>query len=152
MTPNVFALNRASLLLSVLQCSDCSKIKIKNSKESQWGITIHLQRWLKWIWLRTSNIEEQFPGGASDKEPTCQCRWDKKCRFDPWVGKISWRRKWQATPVFLPGKPHGPEEPGRPQSIRSQRVRHNWRDLACVHENMSSYCGFNSNSLPHVSF
>jgi len=26
--------------------------------------------------------------------------------FNPWVRKISWRRKWQATPVFLPGKPH----------------------------------------------
>jgi len=27
--------------------------------------------------------------------------------FDPWVGKISWRRKWQPTPVFLPGKSNG---------------------------------------------
>ena len=28
-------------------------------------------------------------------------------RFDPWVGKIPWRRAWQATPVFLPGESHG---------------------------------------------
>ena len=28
-------------------------------------------------------------------------------RFNPWVRKISWRRKWQPTPVFLPGKSHG---------------------------------------------
>ena len=28
-------------------------------------------------------------------------------RFNPWVGKIPWRRKWQPTPVFLPGKSHG---------------------------------------------
>ena len=28
-------------------------------------------------------------------------------RFDPWVGKIPWRRKWQPPPVFLPGKSHG---------------------------------------------
>ena len=28
-------------------------------------------------------------------------------RFSPWVGKISWRRKWQPTPVFLPGESHG---------------------------------------------
>ena len=28
-------------------------------------------------------------------------------RFDPWVGKIPWRRKWQPTPVLLPGKSHG---------------------------------------------
>ena len=31
----------------------------------------------------------------------------KRCWFDPWVRKISWRRKWQGTPVFLPGKYHG---------------------------------------------
>jgi len=28
--------------------------------------------------------------------------------FNPWIGKIPWRRKWQPTPVFLPGKSHGP--------------------------------------------
>ena len=38
----------------------------------------------------------------SGKESTCQCR---RHRFDPWVGKIPWRRKWQPTPVFLPGNP-----------------------------------------------
>ena len=32
---------------------------------------------------------------------------DKKCGFDPWVQKILWRRKWQPTPVFLPGQSHG---------------------------------------------
>ena len=30
-----------------------------------------------------------------------------RCGFDPWVRKIPWRRKWQSTPVFLPGKSHG---------------------------------------------
>ena len=30
-----------------------------------------------------------------------------RCRFDPWVGKIPWRKKWQPTPVFLPGKSYG---------------------------------------------
>ena len=33
-----------------------------------------------------------------------QCR---RTRFEPWIGKIPWRRKWQPTPVFLPGKIHG---------------------------------------------
>ena len=47
------------------------------------------------------------PGGASGKEPACQCRRHKRCRFDPWVGKIPWKRKWQPTPVFLPGESHG---------------------------------------------
>ena len=32
---------------------------------------------------------------------------DMRHRFHPWVGKIPWRRKWQPTPVFLPGKSHG---------------------------------------------
>ena len=31
--------------------------------------------------------------------------------FDPWVGKIPWRRKWQPTPVFMPGKSHGLRSP-----------------------------------------
>ena len=45
-----------------------------------------------------------LPGGSAGKEPACQCR---RHRFDPWVGKILWRRKWQPTPVFLSGKFHG---------------------------------------------
>ena len=45
-----------------------------------------------------------FPGGASGKESTCPCRRHKRCGLDPWAGKIPWRRKWQPTPVFLPGK------------------------------------------------
>ena len=43
-----------------------------------------------------------FPGGASGKESVCQCRRRKRCRFDPWVGKIPWRRAWQPNPVLLP--------------------------------------------------
>ena len=31
----------------------------------------------------------------------------RRPRFDPWVRKILWRRKWQPTPVFFPGKSHG---------------------------------------------
>ena len=31
----------------------------------------------------------------------------RRPRFDPWVGKIPWRRKWQPTPVLLPGESHG---------------------------------------------
>ena len=48
-----------------------------------------------------------LPGGASSKEPSCQCRRCKRWGCDPWVGKILWRRKWQPTPVFLPGQFHG---------------------------------------------
>ena len=45
-----------------------------------------------------------FKDGASGEKSTCQCR---RREFDPWVGKIPWRRKSQPTPVFLPGKFHG---------------------------------------------
>ena len=48
-----------------------------------------------------------FPGGTSGKEPTWKCQRHKRRVFDPWVGKIPWRRAWQPTPVFLPGKSHG---------------------------------------------
>ena len=44
------------------------------------------------------------PGSASGKEPVCQCGRYKKRGFNPWIRKIPWRRKWQPTPVFLPGK------------------------------------------------
>ena len=36
-----------------------------------------------------------------------QCGRHKRHGFDPWVGKISWRRKWQPAPVSLPGESHG---------------------------------------------
>ena len=52
-------------------------------------------------------VLEGFPGGTSGKEPTCQCRRFKRREFDPWVGKLPWRREWQPTPVFLPGESHG---------------------------------------------
>ena len=52
-----------------------------------------------------------FPGGTSGKEPACQCRRIKRCRFDLWVGKIpleeglathssilAWRIPWTEKP------------------------------------------------------
>ena len=48
-----------------------------------------------------------LPRWHSGKESACQCRRCKRCRFYPWVGKIPWSRKWQPTPVFLPGEFHG---------------------------------------------
>ena len=57
-----------------------------------------------------------FPGGASGKEPTCQCSRHRRCGFDPWVGKIPWRRRIrQPIPIFLPGESPWTEEPGKLQ-------------------------------------
>ena len=57
--------------------------------------------------ISQSKAFSRFPDVASDKEPTCQKRRRKRCGFCPWVRKIPWRRKWQRTPVFLPGEPRG---------------------------------------------
>ena len=35
------------------------------------------------------------------------CLWCRRHGFDPWGRTIPWRRTWQPTPVFLPGKAHG---------------------------------------------
>ena len=52
----------------------------------------------------TSHTAVVLPRWLGGKESTCQ-HW--RCGFDPWVGKIPWTRKWQPTPVFLPGESHG---------------------------------------------
>ena len=65
-------------------------------------------------------VKATYPFGTTVvKEQVCLLRWrggkesawqfrrHKRRWFDPWVGKIPWRRKWQPTPVFLPGEFYG---------------------------------------------
>ena len=55
---------------------------------------------------------------------------------DPWVGKIPWRRKWQSTPVFLPGESPWTEEPGglQPMGVtKSQKWLSNSHTLSKLH-------------------
>ena len=49
------------------------------------------------------SLQLGFPGGSVVKNTPAQCR---SLGFNPWVRKIPWRRKWQPTLVFLPGKSH----------------------------------------------
>ena len=56
--------------------------------------------------LQSSMSIKETQGDTMVKESTCQCRRHKRCRFDPWVRKIPWWRKWQSALVFLPGKFH----------------------------------------------
>ena len=62
----------------------------------------------------------------SGKESSCQCRTCRRHRIDPWVRTIPWGKKWQSTPVFLPGKSH------RQRSLAgcSQKDRRVGHDLA----------------------
>ena len=45
--------------------------------------------------------------GVSGRESTCLCQRHSIHGFDPWIGKIPWRRAWQPIPIFLPGDSHG---------------------------------------------
>ena len=59
------------------------------------------------------------------KESACQSRRHKRHRFDPWVGKIPWRRAQWPTSVSLPGKSHG-QSSLMSYSPWGRRVRHDW--------------------------
>ena len=58
-----------------------------------------------YTWKRNIKQLNDYPQIAlSYIRSTC---YGRTHRFNPWFGKIPWRRKWQPTPVFLPGKSHG---------------------------------------------
>ena len=55
-----------------------------------------MQKWrvhLTAIFDLAPPLRRGFPGGTSGKEATCQRRRPKRCEFNPWVGKMPWRRK-----------------------------------------------------------
>ena len=56
----------------------------------------------------TNLCNRGFPGDSVER--SCLSSRDR-CGFSPWVGKIPWRKKWQAAPVFLPGESPWTEEP-----------------------------------------
>ena len=71
-----------------------------------------------------------FSKSASGKKKNaCWCQRHKRRGFDPWVGKIPWRRAWKPTLVFLPGNSMD-RGAGRLQSIGSQRVGRDWSNSA----------------------
>ena len=63
-----------------------------------------------------------FPGGSVVKNPPANARNTR----DPWVRKIPWKRKWQPTPVFLPGESHGQ----RSLEGTVHRVAKSWTQLS----------------------
>ena len=80
-----------------------------------------------YIYIYTHTQSERgFPGGPSSKESACQCRRHTRHRFDRWVSKILWSRKWQRAPVFLPGKFHGQRSLSGYSPQGRIRVRHDW--------------------------
>ena len=92
----------------------------------------------------TDTIAKSYFGflGGSDSRVYLQCG---RTRFNPWVGKIPWRRKWQPAPVFLPGKSHGWRSLvgyspwGCKESDTTERLHYNlfsylfyWWNLGCL--------------------
>ena len=53
---------------------------------------------------RRKKVRNGLPRWLSSEESACQWR---RHEFNPWVGKTPWRRKWQPTPVSLPGESRG---------------------------------------------
>ena len=78
---------------------------------SPWGCkesdTTEWVNWMKeggkWIFSEQYSNYQGLPGDTTGKEPASQCRRHKRLGFDPWVRKITWRRAWQPTPIFLLG-------------------------------------------------
>ena len=90
---SLIALTSSSRRLQIDQCY--------SSREGEWTWKSNAQ---SSIFLMPTGLQAS---GSADKESTCQCRRLRRYEFDPWVRKIPWRRKWQPTPIFLPGKSHG---------------------------------------------
>ena len=85
--------------------------------------------------LTDAHTYTTFPDGASGKESARQCRRCKRWKFNPWVGKILWWRKWQPTPV-LPGKSQGQKSLTgySPQGCKeSDTTEHTVHMHACTH-------------------
>ena len=75
------------------------------------------------------------------EDSALQCWRHKRCELDPWVRKIPWRRKWQSTLVFFPGKPHGQRSLTGYSPWGYKRIRH---DLATKQQQQNSiYLRFN---------
>ena len=96
--------------------------------------------WCVYIWLHLM-CSKWASWWRSGKEATCQCRRFRRPGFNPWVGKIPWRRKWQPTPVFLPGKSYGQRSLVGYCPVDGRRVGLDWvTEQACTM--YSKYIGF----------
>ena len=82
-----------------------------------------------------------LPLWLSGKESTCQC---KRHSFNPWVGKIPWRRKWQPTSTYLPGKSHGQRNPVGYSPWGHKRVR---QDLTTKQQQRVTHAQTNISTL-----
>ena len=99
---------RFQILLRVaLMLSSYHENKIKWSKTRTTEGNFRSVGYVYSLTVRLFNSYFRLPRWLSGKESTYQCRRHRRHGFNPWVRTIPWRRKWQPTPVFLPGKCYG---------------------------------------------
>ena len=83
-------------------------------------------------------------GSSWPRDWKCFLRLCRRPGFDPWVGKVPWRRKWQPTPVFMPGESHGPRSLlgyspwGRKELDTTERLHFHFH-LRLLHWQVSSF-------------
>ena len=68
---------------------------------------LYIKQYSWWPLIHPSSrvmLYESSPWRLRWSRTHLQCR---RPKFDPWIGKIPWRRRWKSTPVFLPEKSHG---------------------------------------------
>ena len=82
-----------------------------------------------------------LPRWHSAEEPTGQCRRHRRGRFDPWVMMIPWRRKWQPTSVFLPGKFQGQTSLEDYSGATKSQTQLSTRVRACTHTHTHTHIG-----------
>ena len=101
--------------------------KLRDSREwGAWRAAVHgVTKCLTQLsnWKIATNM--WLSSWLSGKEHTYQCR---RHKFDPWVGKIPWRRKWQPTSVSLPRNSGGQRSlagssPQRGTQLSTQTIR-----------------------------
>ena len=93
------AKNVPKLNTQILRIERSTKCKLK---------FIHIMMKIYNLYFNLKYIDtSRFPRWHSSKEAAYQSRKWKRHGFDPWIGKIPWKRAWQPTTVFLPGKSLG---------------------------------------------
>ena len=117
-------------------CIYCIYAKDQYIPVIKWVITWSLADFLeKEMAPRSSTLAWKIPW--TEELGGLPSLWSLRVRQD-WATSLSfftfmhWRRKWQSTPMFLPGESQGQGEPGGLPSMGSHRVRHDWSDLAAA--------------------
>ena len=126
-----------------LQASRATPQSLKNTQGACWRSPwdLHGQEGLRLIVWVLMEVWPQFGllWWLRGKEAPCRC---KRCEFNPWVGKSTWRKKWQPTPVFLPRKSHGQRNLAdcRPGGSQKSWIRLSDSTTTMTATTMSSVC------------